>query len=290
MSTTAQFLFDRSWAVTVQVPGETAKKYTGLKVVFDIEKVSIATSNKAKIEVYNFSSGSRVSFQKKGLVIRLEAGYKGTTETLYLGDVVRVYTKRKGPDIITTFECGDAEKQLINAHFNQSYPAGTTYVSIIQDIAKALSVNFGVCIGFPDLKYNSGVTFSGAIRHILTDLLRKQSLEWSIHNNYLQIIPIRAYNGDEAAVLSASTGLIGVPSQKESGIECISLLNPKLLPGSGVEVVSDTINGFFKIRKAHFEGDSHGEKWQVTVEGVLINKTQSFPQNAGDHFVASGIA
>ncbi len=286
--TSAQYLFNRDWAVTVGVQGETGVKYTKLKTVFDIDKTSFATSNKAKISIYNCSEVSRISFQKKGLIIKLEAGYKGLLETLYLGDVVRVESKRAGPDIITTFECGDAERQLVNAHFEQSYPAGTAYVKILQDLSVALGVNIGTVIGIQNLKFNSGVSMTGSIKHVLDKLLRKTGLEWSVQNNYLQIIPIRSHNGQTAVILTRNTGLIGVPSQKESGIQAIALLNPRLMPGSPIQLISQTINGFFKIRKAHFEGDSHGQKWQVTCEGVRINAEQTFPQNAGSTFKTSG--
>lgn len=286
-----QQLFDRSWSVTVGYPGQVGKTYNGLKTTFDLDKTAPLTSNKAKIELWNLSRETRKGFEKKGLQIQLQAGYVGLTDTLYLGDVVRVNTKRNGSDIVTEFELGDGEKNLVNTHFNKSYPAGTTAVQIFTDLAVSLNVGIGQVLGIQNQTYSSGVSFSGSVRHIMQKLLKNQSLEASIQNGQLQIIPISKHNGSTAIVLSKDTGLIGEPSQKESGIEFISLLNPGLYPGVPVQLISENVtgnpsvaSGYFKIRKAHFEGDSHGEKWQVTCEAVRINATQTLPQNSGTKF------
>jgi len=264
--------------------------YDSLKTAFDITKTAVSTSNKAKIALYNLSINSRLAFQKKGLQIQLQAGYQGLIETLYLGDVVRVESLRHGADVVTMFECGDAEKQLYQNVFKQSYPAGTTYVQVVQDLAAALGVHIGPVLGIQQQTYNKGISFCGGVKTILDTMLRGQGLSWSVQNGYLQIVPVKHHNGQEAIVLSKDSGLIGVPSQKESGIQFIALLNPKLMPESPVQIVSETINGFFKIRLAHFEGDSHGDKWTATCEGVPIAVSQELPANNGDVFNTSGTA
>lgn len=279
----SQFLFTRQWAVSIGTQGQTGSLYPNLHTTFDIEKTSISTSNKAKIALYNLNKTSRIKFVK-GMFIQLQAGYQGLIETLYVGDIVRATSERKKGDIITTFECGDAERQLINAHFDGSYPAGVKVVQIIQDVAKALGVNVGTVIGIQDISYNAGFSASGSCKHILDRVLANMNLEWSIQNGYLQILPKKAHNGEEAIVISKETGMIGVPSQ---GTDCYTfdaLLNPKLMPGQPVQIISETVNGFFKIRKAHFEGDTRGNKWNVKCEAVKIQAGQVYPQNAGFDF------
>lgn len=284
----AHELFNRSWSVKVGVPGDLAYEYTQLRTVFQIEKTSASSSNKATVQLYNLNLQSRMAMQKKGLQLQLKAGYFGLIESLYLGDVMKVEIKRDHELIVTTFECGECEKQLANAHFEKSYPPGTTYVQIVQDLAAALGVDIGVVLGIQAMSYNTGVSFSGSCKHVLDRLLLRQGLEWSIQNNALQILPRSAHNGEEAIVLSKKTGLIGVPSPKESGILFSALLNPKLMPGQAVKIVSDTFNGFYKIKMAKFSGDSHGDKWQVECEGVRINATQSLAQNKGGKFQVTG--
>lgn len=302
----SQHLFNRVWAVSIGLPGKLGKKYTGLRTVFDIDKTSTTSSNKAKIEVYNFNTQSRLNYQK-GFQIQLQAGYTGLNgdtpilETIYLGDIPQgpkgCISSRKGSSILTTFECGDAERQLVYGHFDQSYPPGTKYITVIQDLANEMNVDLGTVIGIQDQAFSTGYAATGSIASQLTKLLKNQKLEWHIQNGYLQILPLGAHNGDTAVILSNQkgpgkpglTGLIGVPSQGDGFITFEALLNGKLLPGAPVQIFSETINGFFKIRRSHFEGDSHGDKWQVTCEGVAINASQTYSQqNLNGFFSLTG--
>lgn len=299
----SQFLFNRAWAVSIAAPSDTfSKTYDTLRVTFDITKNTLSTSNKSKIEIYNLDVSSRTQFVK-GSTIRLQAGYQGLVETLFIGNITTVKSSRKGPDIITSFESGDGEKQLINAHFDKSYKPGTTYVQIIQDLAAALSVNIGIVIGVENLVYNSGISLSGSVKSALDKLLLKTGLEWSIQNNSLQVNPVNAHNGDTVIVLASAstkgqqsnptvdqvmqqnTGLIGIPTQANGRTYFTALLNPKLIPGTPVQIISETINGVFKINQAHIEGDSHGDKWQASCESIPIGANQTFPQNQGDTFI-----
>jgi hypothetical protein len=182
-----------------------------------------------------------------------------------------------GPDIVTTFECGDGERELVNAHFDGSFGAGTKLVVVFQALATTLGIPFGPILGIKDEAFNQGTSFSGSVRHILNDLTRKQGLEWSVQNNVLQILPKSAHTGEDAIVLSKATGLIGIPSPKEDGYEFDALLNPNIQPGRLLKIESETVAGFYKARKCKFEGDTHGEKWQVKVEAVEMKNVQVLP-------------
>ncbi len=286
-----QHIFNRSWAVTIGPKGGEGSKYTQLRTVFDIDKNSTGSSNKAKIEIYNLQAYSRQQFQK-GYIIQLDAGYYGMTETLYLGDITRSESKRHGAEIVTSFECGDAERQLVYAHFDKSYPAGTKFVQVIQDAANTLNLNgvsTGTVIGIQNQIFGNGFSFSGTVKSLLNKLLPKQGLEWSIQNGYLQIIPVTAHNGDTAILISNETGLVGVPSQGVGFVQFQCLLNPKILPGCPVAVKSETVNGVFKVRRAHIIGDSHSSnKWTIDCEAVRINATQVFISNQGNDFRVIG--
>lgn len=293
VSSLPQYLFGRQWAVTLSETGQPGLKYEGpgkdekgLRVEFEITKTSQFSSNKAEIKIYNLSGLSRESFQKKGVKLKLEVGYQGLLSAVYFGDVAKSNSMRSG-DIITKFECGDAERNILNAHFDKSYPPGTTAVSIFKDLAIALDVDVGTVLGIQNKVYNSGVTCTGAVSTILKRLCEGQGLEASVQNGTLQIIPLSGHNGETAIFLDKTTGLIGVPSKKDSGCEFTALLNPQMLPGTLVQVKSETVQGYFKIKTAKFQGDSHGDKWQVLCEGTRISASQSFPFNSGLNFKTS---
>lgn len=294
-----QYLFNRAWNVTIGFPGGVGKSYDSLHVTFDLHKESFGgCTNKSKVEVYNLSQDSRKFFQQKGLQITLKAGYQNLLKTIMIADVTRMVTKRKGPDIVTEFECGEGEKVLSTMYFKKSYPPGTPYYQIIQDILVQMQDNgigIGVVANLPNTRFNQGRTFATSAKTILDFLLKKANLEWSIFNNQIQILPRNAHSEQATIVLSKASGLIGVPTQKDDGIEFLSLLNPDLTPGAPVQLIcgevagqldvynlnQSSISGFYRIRNAHYEGDSHGEKWWVRCEANRIVPVQNLKLNQG---------
>lgn len=320
MNNLSQQLFNRAWALEIgdpqnpgagklyassvtaplpmAVPGKKGqssvvtadgKPPTGLRTVFEIDKTSVSTSNKAKITVYNFSQLSRLNY-KKGYQVHLRAGYVGLVSTIYIGDIPEgpkgCITTRNGADVVTVFECGAAEKQLVYAHYDESYPPGTFTVDVLNDLADQLEVSLGTVSGVVNLRYNSGLSLSGSIKSSLDMLTKKQGLEWNIENGELRIYPIGRGVGT-AIVLSKSTGLIGIPSEGAQFTVFEALLNPRLVPGSIVQIKAETVNGFFKIRRATFEGDSWGEKWQVKCECLQISATSGLAeQNFNGRIIA----
>lgn len=288
-----QFLFGRDWSLAVGVPGSKGKEYTRLKTTFEIFKDHTSNSNKSKIEIYNLSPESRQFYKKtdpknlrQALQVQLQAGYIGTKKTIYIGDVRLVDHERKGPDVITKFECGTAEKSLLLSHFEQSYPPGTHVYQIFLDLVKALDVDVGPIVNLPNFVYNQAFVAKSSVKTMLDRLCAKHELIWSIQNGNIQIYPRSGHIGQQAIVLSNKevpskgikpTGLLGVPSKNLGIVKFSSLLDPNLVPGVVVQIYSTNIDGdFFRINKAKFSGDSHGEKWQAECEAAPIKAKQVF--------------
>jgi hypothetical protein len=286
----------------------TGKPPTGLRVEFDIDKGSISSPNKATIKVYNFSSLSRLNYQA-GYQVQLQAGYFGLMSTIYIGDIPSgpkaVSSERRGAEIITTMECATAEKQLIYGFFDQSYPSGTPVSKIISDIANQFGLAIGSVTGLQNKVFNNGYTCSGTLKKNMDILLGDQDLEWAIHDNFLTIMPIVTANTSQAVFLSSgavnniplfvspiteqfsnvNTGLIGVPSQSNGITTFKSLIIPGLVPGGLVKLLTEQISGYFKIRRAHYEGDTHGNKWQVTCDCIETSVVELPQQNVNGSFV-----
>lgn len=287
-----QYLFNRSWAVSIakRKDPSSAVAYDSLKTTFEIDKTTEFNSNKGKISLHNLDAETRKKFTK-GDLIRLKAGYYNLTEIIYFGEIITVTHERKGADVITTFLCGDSENSIVNSHFEKSYPEGTTAVEIVKELAEALGVDIGIVIGIEDISFGSGISLTGTVGHCLKRILQKQNLEYSVQNGSLQIIPKSKHTGEEAVLLTPQTGLIGVPSQGTDCFKFKSLILPRLKPGRLIQVQSETVNGYFKIRKSKFEGDTHSSKWNVDIEASKISAKQALPPNIGNTFIpVEGIA
>ena len=277
----SQQLFGRFCRVTIFKNGEpTAYVYENLRVTFEISKTGVGYSNKASISLTNLNQKSRIKFVK-GFTIKLEAGYENLNELLYFGDIIKVTTERKGTDTTTKFEVGDAERQLTSAIFDNSYPSGTQLVTIIQDLIKAMGVQQSTVIGIPDFTFGKGIAINGSVKRSLDKLLNARKLEWSIQNGSIQIMPISKHSGENAVVLSKDSGLIGVHSITKTGYEFDSLLNPKLMPGRAVKLISSTYSGFFKLNKVTFSGDTHGHNWHAKCEAVKVRELNGLRVGAG---------
>jgi hypothetical protein len=300
-SANSQYLFNRAYVLTMGAPGSTSALQYGtvganpspLRIRFDIDKTMVGSPNKSKIEIYNLSAQTRQSI-KKGYLVQLQAGYatnknsstnNNLMQTLFIGSVILATSTRVDADIITALECGDGESAITNARLDKSYPSGTTLAAILQDVGVALAtvtgsqpqgIAAGVALGIPPQTFNNGFVARGACRDTLDILCKSQNLEWNIQNGNLNIIPITNFNGQSAIVVSSSTGMIGVPSENINFIQFNNLLNPNLVPGSLIQLVSQnvTLNGFYKIRRSHFEGDTYDQKWQTAVEATQVQNVQ----------------
>lgn len=280
-----QYLFGRLWSVEIGTPGQPGQLYEGLRTEFDITKTSASGSNKAKIKLWNLNAESRKNFVK-GKQLTLRAGYVGLIETLFLGNIVRVNIDQKGSDIAVEFECGDGEQQLYNNFINKSYPPGATNVQVIQDLVKALGLTVGTISGLVSKSFNSGFVASGGIKDILDRELRKIGCEWSVQNGVVQVLPVGSTTGESAILVSKETGLIGVPTPGNGGDGIVtfeSLLNPRILPGVSVSLVSQQFNGIYKVRQGQYQGDSSSnDKWKVICECTqVLDRVVAPAQNKG---------
>lgn len=285
------------------LPGSTGLQYgtlganpSPLRIRFDVDKNMVGSPNKTKIEIYNLSSETRSGI-KKGYIVQLQAGYNNLIQTLFVGSVITVASTRTGADIITSLECGDGESAITNSTLNKSYPSGSTLAQILQDVGNALAtvtqsqpqgIAAGIAVGIPNVVYNNGFTAHGACRDTLDILLKPQGMEWNIQNGNLNVIPIQSYNGNTAIVVSMATGMIGVPSENLNFIQFNNLLNPNLIPGALIQLISTSnpsLNGYYKLRRSHIEGDTHDQKWQTACEAVQMpTTTQILPAATGFNY------
>lgn len=285
-------LYGRLWSVTIGKPndpksavyGNEDQTGTPLRVAFEIEKTVKSSTNKAKITIFNLANKSRQAM-KHGMTISVRAGYIGLCQTLFIGNVAKVVSETAGSEIHTKIEAGDGEAALSLGVFNKSYPRNTQLATILGDIGKALSVttaqdptaiSAGIAVGIPSRVYSNGFVAHGSVRETLNKMLRRDGLEWSIQNGALNIIPISAHNGRLAELISAQTGLVGIPSKNGDLVKINCLLNPRLVPGGLFQLSSAAteLNGFYKVRKAKFDGDTHDAKWNVEIEGVRMTNVK----------------
>lgn len=262
------------------------KDYSGLRCKFTIEKTSESTANTSKIEIYNLNSDSRTFLEGKEMRVVLEAGYPGATEILTVGNITRAISVHNHPDWITTIESGDGQRELKDSHLDVSFAPGTTFQAIFLQGVKALGVTLGPTVfAIPQIA-TGGFSFSGTAKELMDKLAKRFSLEWSVQDGAVQVSTDGVPLPGIAISVSSTTGLIGnvVKTQVSTaeknadsadngnfdGIQFQMLINGEVKPGRLIQVISQQANGFYKVRKVVFEGDTHDGPWFANVEAEPI--------------------
>ena len=301
------YLFGRQAQILVGVPGQTGLSIDKLRVKFHVEKTSESSANKATISIYNLSDSHRSIVEGQGAyddgiwtpgasTITLQVGYLGigkndsTLGVLCTGSINKVSSERQENDIVTIIECLDGGMALREAVCNTSFGAGKQVSAVVDYLAKLMAAKYGLTYNKPtflfDDQYVSGIVLSGSIKDHLDKILPKINMVWSIQNNSIMISPPKNINSSKAVEISAETGMIGIPIKRElsmtetdpsagqptkiiTGIEVISLINPLIMPGATIRVISkkaNYLNGEYQVKRAEYDGDTLEGQWQVKVE------------------------
>ena len=278
-------LFNRKAIVTMGPKGGQGVRIEGLRVAFDITKTNKKSANNAKIMIYNLNESNKSLLKtKEDLSLTLEIGYGiNNIDLLFTGDIVRSSTQRSGPDFISTIEVDDGDQALTTATIDKSYVAGTNLKTVINDSLQSMKDAGQIVIGsinsIKDDIAQNGFTASGLASSVIDQITKKQGLEFSIQDNETQILGVDEDTGEEAIVLTPTTGLIGSPrigligkeASKIDGIEFKALIQTtRFKPGRVAQIKSREVDGFFKILKSKFTGDTHAPAWFVTCEAQTI--------------------
>jgi hypothetical protein len=282
-------LFGRIGSVSVLKKGAVqAREFRGLRFAFNITKTSEANPNTGIVSVYNVSAENRTLFEEPKSQIIVKAGYSGfgvnpvepqsvlgkdLAEIIYIGDIRLngIKTQRQGPDVVTQLECSTGIVPLEGAKLNKSYAQGTTALQVITELASSMGLNISPFQTAGAHVFLGGLALSGSSRDLLTGILKKLGVQWSIQDDELHIVDKTLPTAEPLVLLTEFTGLIGIPTKMTNGGYIFkSLLNPKIRPGRSLSVVSEAITGIFKPRKVTHQGDLNGGAWETTVEAIGI--------------------
>lgn len=265
---------------------------TAIRVAFSVEKSDNRDPNRASVDIYNLHESNRKVLQAgsdlveksraKGLIydwpIVIDAGYAATKATIFSGDIVHAQSRSDGTEWITTIEAEDGGNKYASARISQTFGPGTTVTVVLTALANALGVGLGnsaahFASGIPAaergfLAFDHGVALSGKVSTLLDKYVTSAGFVWSIQDGQLQVLaPDEPLIGMTTA-LAAATGLVGSPEQGEKGLISVrSLLQPSIIPGRLVTLVSNMLKGLYKATRVHHFGDTHGPEWYTEFEG-----------------------
>ena len=247
-----------------------------LKVEFSVERSLSKSANTADVTVYNLSEQTRQLVSEKAIDTVLDAGYSGNSHTIFRGKLDAGKSWKNGADWVTNFQSTDGGKQLREKRINVSYSGKLSLEQVFDAVADSLGVGLGnakqkiregnIRGAFKD--FQNGIALNGYSRDQLDKLTKAFGYTWSIQDGQLELLgPTDAIDRNDAIVLNSNTGLLGSPQSGEKGIiEARSLLIPQLIPGRVVSLDSKLLNGFYRVDRVVFTGDTRGQAWYADTE------------------------
>lgn len=245
-----------------------------LKVTFRIELSLEKDPNTAEISIYNLNKDSRSFLQQaETLPTSVQAGYIDNTSQIFAGDLEYGRTVRMGVDWVTSVQSRDGGVS-VQTRISESFKKIQ-----IGEVLKQLVTKMGVQLGNAAEKalagpqrgdateFIKGIVTQGLAIDEIDRIARQMGLRFSIQAGEARFLTPQETLSGKAIVLSEETGLIGSPEPGENGaVNAKTLLQPQLLPGLRVQITSAEINGFFRVERAIFTGDSWGTDWYTDVE------------------------
>ena len=251
------------------------KRSNLLKVVFRITKTVKKEPNECELQIYNLRPENRVALQKRKQETIIEAGYLDNTSILFQGTLEYSTSVQDGQDWITTLQAADGTDKLKTKRINKSLKGPAKATVVLREAAKALGLkpgNLKKAIAKGSVRGNlveftNGIVLSGKADKVLDSVARSMGYFYSIQDGQLVLLSKADFLGTEARLLTPQTGLIGSPEPGEDGfVNARSLIQPDLLPGHRVEIRSSSAEGFYRIERVSFIGDTWGPDWYADLE------------------------
>lgn len=278
-------LFKRSARIVVDtIELATDSPGGSLDVAFSVEKSLKPEPNTAEIQIWNLNADHRSQLEnpaaKDGTVpVSIEAGYEEQTAQLYLGRLRSAITTREGPDLVTTLQSGDGEKETKTKRVNVSIAPGTSNDAVLKQVIKALGVGEGntaeavAGLSFASIGqlWPSGTVLSGSAARHMAQLTESFGLEWSIQDGAIQLLDQGKALAQLDVAITPNTGLVGSPSVDIDGVlSCQTLLIPEIFPGRTITLESERLSGRYRVEKCNYSGNTAGGDWYIDIEAKAI--------------------
>lgn len=262
-------LYGRQTAIEIGDPGSIGRRFSGLRITFQIRRSSTASPDAADVELYNPGAETVAALESPRAVVRVIAGYDAPAVVLSGRIVVgSLRVEREGPTRVARLQVQDGGVDLRQTRLSRAW-GGTVYGSEIIDYAiQASGLDRGTIRLPVDPTYSRGTVTFGALRDTIATVARDAGASWAVQDGALHVWPATEERTRTAILLSPSTGLIGSPVLSDDGhVEVVSLLRPSLRPGDLYVVRAEQHSGEYVAVDLEHRGDSHGRDYYTTITG-----------------------
>jgi len=260
----------------------TAECPVPLRVNFSFQKSDLETQNTGRLTVWNLSPEHRSVLGEDDCCVSFRAGYGNKLPLIFAGIVSYSTTKKNGADEETEIEVVDNLVEIRDTFVSVSYNGTVNWKKIMEDVADQMGVAiiFSYNAEFADVA--NGFSFVGLARDILTKGCDCCGLSWSIQNGVIQVKRPGDVMSKEVYVLSADTGLIGIPARvviqedkttaKQMGWDVEFFLNGAISVDDFVKLESELVEGYFRVYSIEYSGDNVSGDWVCIARLLEVNE------------------
>lgn len=225
-----------------------------LRFRFAIRRGDLQTPNTADVRVYNVSDDTadrirQLLPQPEFTRVVIQGGYDGNYGILFDGQIKQIRRGRESQtDTFIDITAADGDRAYNFAISAVTLEAGQTGAK--DQIAAILAgmKKQGADIGYmPEITSNPlprGKVIFGMSRDALRQVADNTGTNWSIQDGKVNFVPKSGYIPGEVPVITAATGMIGLPTQTQNGIHVRALLNPNFKIGQVVKLDNESIQGY----------------------------------------------
>ncbi len=305
MTDTVQYLRKLSMVVS---SGSTSIDFSDFRCVFEVMRGDYQNPNTADVRIYNLSEDTANTIASPEFTtLTIQAGYEGNFNLIFTGSIKQFRRGRENQrDTFVDITAADGDEAYNYAFISASLVASAAKPSgIANALATAMESKGITRETWPQFKDNApvrGKVLYGLCRNELRDFARANYCSWSIQDGKLTFVPLQSYLPGEVPVLSAATGLIGIPEQTPQGIKMQTLLNPAIKIGQCVKLDNKTavslyrygldiskgtqvgnailnssiktnLDGLYYVMVADHIGDTRGNEWYTDLTCLAVDAT-----------------
>lgn len=295
----AQFLRRLSLVTST---AKTALELAACHIQFRVRQWDIQTPNALFARIYNLSEETTRRVQDEFSRVTMQAGYEGGAfGVIFDGTIIQPRRGRENAtDTYLEIVAADGDQAYNFAIANFSLAAGATPEGRRKALVGAMA-QYGVTSGYsPDLAGNPlprGKVLHGMAADHMRTLADSTGTSWQIQHGQMQMVPLTGYLPDPPVVMTAATGMIGLPEQTQDGIKVRCLLNPELKIGRRIQIDNKSIqlaqlnpslegtldfanlqsfvrvtdDGVYKAIVLEHTGDSRGNDWYSDIICIAVD-------------------
>jgi hypothetical protein len=280
-----------------------------LRCTFKVTKTLQMNPNISEVTIYNLNPQSENTLIEEGNRIIIEAGYEGEQYgIIFDGSILQpIRDKEEGTTYKLTLTSLDGDRFFNDGFINASYVKGMTKRKITEALATDASnpAQLGnISQGLESSELTRGKVVFGLSRDYLRQVAQSNNATFYIDNGKVNIVKAEDIDSDSIIELSPQSGLIGTPTQNESGVTIKCLLNPRITVNKLVHIDNRLVrenqiapvftkdlqkpsapiirnldnDGIYRVIKVTYSGDTRGDEWFCELE--CINQAGLLPSIA----------